>query len=76
MTFADWIKSRGLTYAAAADAIGAASPAVAWRYAQGRAIPTREMIGKIFEATNGSVTPNDFYFPGPSSPSCAADYRE
>jgi hypothetical protein len=73
MTFEEWIKREGLTYAAAADRIGAASATVARRYAKGLQIPNRDFMKRIYGATNGAVTANDFYgHPPPSQESVAA----
>lgn len=36
-----------------------------WRYGQGR-IPSPEIMVRIYYATNGAVTPNDFYDLGPT----------
>ena len=32
-----------------------------WRYSEGQRIPPKKQMLRIYRATNGSVTPNDFY---------------
>lgn len=68
MRWGDWVNNRELTWAQAAQRIGAANSMVAWRLANG-AIPRRAIMARIYLATRGQVTPNDFYdlpaLPGP-----------
>lgn len=56
----DYLKHRGLSQAAFGQLIDEPQQAVQ-RYASGRYVPRREAMLKIFEATGGKVTPNDFF---------------
>jgi hypothetical protein len=60
MRFAEWIIREKLTFQAAAKLIGVANGTAARRYTVG-AIPGREVMTRIYLATRGEVTPNDFY---------------
>jgi transcriptional regulator with XRE-family HTH domain len=60
MRLQDYINEHGLTHSSFADTIGVKKESVR-RYAKGERIPRREIAEKIHAATNGEVTPNDFY---------------
>jgi len=59
MTLADYLKDQKLTDAAFARAIGVERQAVG-RYRSGVRFPEKPILQKIYEATNGAVTANDF----------------
>ncbi len=61
MDFDQWIKSEKLTYEEAAKRIQVATAKTAWRYAKRVQRPDPEVMVRIFRATGGRVTPNDFY---------------
>ena len=55
-----WIEANGHDEAAFAVLIGTTEMAVR-RYCRGDRIPAKEQMQRIWQATNGDVTPNDFY---------------
>jgi hypothetical protein len=61
MKFRDWMAIENLTYDQAAARLGVSNGTVARRYALGLALPNRQMMRRIFDATNGLVRPDDFY---------------
>ncbi len=63
MKLGEWLRSRGMSQQAFADAAGVSQGAVA-RFVLGRRMPNREMMRKIVEATEGQVMPNDFHDTG------------
>jgi len=56
-------QSENLSYADLADMIGLDRTRAkdAERYCKGTTIPGKKIMLRIFEATNGAVTPNDFF---------------
>lgn len=61
MKLPSYLKSKKLTQAAFARLIGE-SPQNIQRYVSGKRIPSdEEIMRRIFEATGGAVTANDFY---------------
>jgi hypothetical protein len=60
MRFSEWISREKLSFRAAAERIGVANGTAARRYTIG-GIPSRETMARIYLATCGEVTPNDFY---------------
>lgn len=60
MTLRDWLDANGKSNAQFAEAIGRTAEAVR-RYASGDRIPDRETMPLIVDATEGQVTPNDFF---------------
>lgn len=60
MLWADWVRQRGLTWEAAARLIAVSNSTVAYRYTKG-SVPRPPIMGRIYLATDGEVTPNDFY---------------
>lgn len=60
MTLADWLSKNDLSATDFAKTIGCAQATVQ-RYIAGKRIPEPDMMSAIVEATQGAVTPNDFY---------------
>ena len=60
MTLREWLDAHDKTNAQFAEMIGRTAEAVR-RYALGTRIPDRETMPLIIEATEGSVTANDFF---------------
>jgi hypothetical protein len=60
MRFAEWVKTEGWSWAAAAREIGAANATAARRLAHGT-LPKPVQISRIYLRSGGQVTPNDFY---------------
>ena len=60
MKLPDYLAQHGLSEGAFAEAIGCSREAVR-RYCKGERIPDRETMPKIADATQGSVTANDFF---------------
>ncbi|WP_017979869.1 hypothetical protein [Sphingomonas melonis] len=67
MTLADFLSEHELSYAAFGRMIGTKYARTVERYAKGQQPPNPEMLRRIYEATAGVVTPNDF-FPFASAP--------
>lgn len=59
MRLKDYLKAAGMTRAEFAKMVGCEQPTVS-RYLRGR-VPAPEVMARIVAATNGAVTPNDFY---------------
>ncbi|MBY0421357.1 MAG: helix-turn-helix domain-containing protein [Parvularculaceae bacterium] len=59
MNLATYIKQNGLRRSAFADKIGV-SPTIVTQWCAGDAWPSADMARRIFDATDGQVTPNDF----------------
>lgn len=55
-----WCQEHHINYSELGRRIGAKSPETVRRYAEGR-VPASKAIGRIYLATGGAVTPNDFY---------------
>lgn len=64
MTLAVFLADRKISLTEFARRIGSTTESVR-RYRNHDHIPTREMMLRIFEETDGLVTPNDFYGVGP-----------
>lgn len=60
MKLKDYLKTNGRTYEQFAQAIRV-SPVSVYRYASGRQLPDRDVLPRIYAATDGAVTPNDFF---------------
>lgn len=59
MTLSEFLSERGLTDERFAQSVGVSRTTVLrWRNGL---IPERETMSRIVEATDGEVTPNDFY---------------
>ncbi|WP_343545482.1 hypothetical protein [Sphingomonas paucimobilis] len=67
MTLADYLSEHELSYAAFGRLIGTKYARTVERYAKGQQPPNAEMLKRIYQATGGAVTPNDF-FPFASAP--------
>lgn len=61
MTLSEWLSKNKLTYTEFAKLAGLPRAQYAWKYATGIAVPSVVNMKLIFRATNGAVTPNDFY---------------
>lgn len=55
-----YLKQNSLSQATFGEQIGVSQAAVE-RYANKKRVPEPDVMGKIFEVTNGLVTANDFY---------------
>jgi DNA-binding transcriptional regulator YdaS (Cro superfamily) len=71
MTLAEYITEASLTYSGFARHIGV-SPETVRRYTTGERIPAHAVMLRIQQATNGRVTPNDFYSDPAAAPPLAA----
>lgn len=60
MKLADYLSETNKTVTAFAREIDEAQPTVS-RYVNGQRIPEPAIMSKIVQATDGRVTPNDFY---------------
>lgn len=60
MTLKDYLAREGNTATRLATACDVSVSTIT-RAADGTTIPSRELMGKIHEATDGAVTPNDFF---------------
>lgn len=60
MTLKDYLARDGNTATKLAE-LTEVSVSTITRAAEGDTMPSRDLMGKIFKATNGLVTPNDFY---------------
>lgn len=60
MTLLEYISSNEISYGAFSKIIGVKPPTVR-RYCLGERIPKPSVMERIKSATNGAVTPNDFY---------------
>lgn len=61
MTLQDYLDAQDIGYAAFARLIGSAHRRNIERYAKGVRCPRAGTLAKIAVATNGAVTPNDFF---------------
>ena len=66
MTLREWIGSQGLTQRAAADRLGVHEITLN-RWLTGKAIPRREQMTAIREATAGQVEAGSFYEGAPAA---------
>lgn len=60
MTLKDYLALEGNTATRLAEATEVSVSTIT-RAAEGTTIPSRELMGRIFKATGGTVTPNDFF---------------
>ena len=60
MRLSEWREQRGWTLQQLANVLRC-SVSTVWRYEQGLRDPETSIKQRIFEVTNGSVQPNDFY---------------
>lgn len=71
MRLSDYLEKNRLTQTAFAELIGADQGQIA-RYVSGERLPRRDLMQKIIDATDGAVTPNDFFqVPTPSQEAAA-----
>lgn len=61
MTLEEWLITNGVSLSEFARKSGITQRQDVWKYVRGRAIPSATNMALIFKATNGAVTPNDFY---------------
>lgn len=61
MRLSEFLENNDISVAEFARLIGVKSRATVYRYAEGLRIPDEVVMPKIFSATNGKVTANDFY---------------
>ena len=66
MTLHDFLKARGLSDAEMAARLGVTRQTV-YRWRRGQAIPGREEMRALHQATGGEVTADDFYGLGPQA---------
>jgi len=60
MTLKDYLKLEGNNASKLAEATNVAVSTIT-RAAEGTTIPSRKLMEEIFTATDGAVTPNDFF---------------
>ena len=65
MTLREWIIDQGLTQRAAADRFGVQEITLS-RWLTGKAIPRRDQMAAIRDATGGRVEAGSFYQPAPA----------
>ena len=71
MTLSEFLSERGLTDERFAQSVGVSRTTVLrWRNGL---IPERETMTRIVEATDGEVTPNDFYGVATAHPSTTTE---
>jgi hypothetical protein len=61
MRLADYLRDHSLSYSEFARRIGTRHARTVERHAKGLQRPNDALMAAIFEATSGSVTPNDFF---------------
>jgi len=61
MRLSDYLEQTETTYAEFGRRIGVKSRSTVTRYANGRRIPSCEIMARIVKATQGRVTANDFF---------------
>lgn len=60
MTLKDYLAQDGNSAAKLAKAAKVSTSTI-WRAAEGKTLPSRELMQEIVRHTDGVVTPNDFY---------------
>lgn len=60
MKLADWLREQGLTQEAFGRRIEV-QPQSVYRYCSGKRVPDDDVMRRIIAATDGAVTPNDFF---------------
>ena len=70
-----WLKLKHLTLAEFGAQIGHSGTSV-WRWADGRHTPRWPVLRRIYEVTDGYITPNDWLPPNKDEGRSAADPRE
>lgn len=71
MELRDWLTQNEISDDAMADRLGISRQSL-WRYRSGKRLPDKDMLNRIFEATGGAVTANDFVHAAPSQSETAA----
>lgn len=61
MQLSSYLSDNDISIPQFAQKIGAANRTIVWRYVNGIRRPSKEMLARIYDVTNGAVTPNDFY---------------
>lgn len=61
MRLETFIEKTGISVIKFADTANIGSRALVYDYMKAKKTPSRKNMFKIFKATNGAVTPNDFY---------------
>lgn len=64
MTLMEWLDKRGMNPKDFGDQIGLQQPNSVFRWLRGARVPTPEWMLRIYEFTNGMVTPNDWVLVG------------
>jgi DNA-binding transcriptional regulator YdaS (Cro superfamily) len=64
MQLARYLRKKALTPMAFSELVGSTDETIR-RYMRGARRPSPEMMQRIARATDGKVTPNDFYLPKP-----------
>jgi DNA-binding transcriptional regulator YdaS (Cro superfamily) len=65
MTLAEYISDLKISPEEFANRLDGVSPGGLRKWISGERVPRKEHMEKIFEVTEGKVTPNDFYGVGP-----------
>lgn len=60
MTLSDYLDTERVSASALAEKLGVSVSTIT-RAAKGEVLPSRDLMGKLFEETGGAVTPNDFF---------------
>ena len=60
MKLKSYLEAKRMTYEAAAAQIGGVSRSAVEKWCRGERVPMPEQLRRIYEVTNGEVTPNDF----------------
>ena len=61
MKLSDFKKQQGLSYEQLTTLIGDCSESAVIKWERGERVPQKDQMERIFRATNGAVTPNDFF---------------
>ncbi|MBU6525944.1 helix-turn-helix transcriptional regulator [Methylocystis sp. MJC1] len=75
MKLADYLTKNDITHADFGRLIRISQAAVT-RYAQGDRFPKKEILERIYAATEGAVTPNDFFLFKNDAPAMPAGTEE
>lgn len=61
MQLSSYLSDHDISIPQFAQKIGAANRTIVWRYVHGIRRPNKKMLQRIYDVTNGEVTPNDFF---------------
>jgi len=61
MRLSEYLEQTGTAYAEFGRRIGVKSRSTVARYASGKRVPSPKIMPRIFKATGGQVTANDFF---------------